>query len=282
MEKIVIFILMFCSVTLITFWVVNLSQKWLGEYEDYYTSRVEKLLEEMFIFQDVKKIFYLNIFVSVLCVLFSAIVLRDWVFVVVSGLGGFYLPKMCILLARKRRTELFSLQFVDSLFLLSNSLRSGLTLMQAVEVVETECSPPLSQEFGLVLREHKFGIPIEQALTNMTKRINNDDLKLMVVAVSIIHSMGGNLIEIFDSLALVIRERTKLEAKTKSLTAQGKMQGLIVGLLPTFIAAVMFLVEPGLMKAMFTTVYGNIALAVMLVLQITGYTILQKLTRIEI
>jgi tight adherence protein B len=278
----IIFALLFCGVGITTYWLVLIGQEWFNEYEDVYTSKTQKVLEELFIFQNAKKLFWTNLSIALILCVISGLVFKDISLMILSAAAGFFGPKFLIWKAKQNRNDKFASQFVDGLLVLGNALRAGLNLTQAIEVMEKETLPPLSQEFGLVVRENRLGLPIEEALVGMTKRIDNDDLKLMVISVNIIYSMGGNLIEIFESLASVIRERTKLEGKTKSLTAQGKIQGIVVGLLPTGLGGMMFILDPTLMGPMFGSTIGNIALAAMVILQITGYLILQKITRIEI
>lgn len=280
--KFVPLLLVFGSAAFVAYLAIHAWQSWFVGYQEKYTANTKNLLEELFIFQDPKKVFWVNISISTLFTLIGALLLRDLSLTVLLGVTGYLLPKFLIWSARKRRHEKFAAQFVDCLLVLSNSLRSGMNLTQSIEILERESEAPLSQEFGLVLRENRLGVPIEKALTDMTTRIPNDDLKLMVTAVNIILNMGGNLIEIFDTLAKVIRERTKLEGKTKALTSQGKMQGAVVGLLPTMLGGIMFILDPSSMTLMLTTTIGNIALGVMFILQAAGYLIMLKISSIEV
>lgn len=278
----IISILLFIGIGYGAYWAILLGQDWFEDYEEVYTNKVQKVLEELFIFQSAKKLFWMYLAISFTCFIISWLLLEDTSLMVLSAIGGFFGPKFLIWKAKKSRNDKFAQQFVDGLLVLGNALRSGLSLPQALEVVEKESYPPLSQEFGLALREHRLGVPVEEAIESITKRVDNEDLKLMVISVNIIYQMGGNLIEIFDTMANVIRERSKLEEKTKALTSQGKIQGVVVGLLPTGLGAMMFIADPGLMKLMFGTAIGNLAIGAMVILQIIGYMILQKLTRIDI
>jgi tight adherence protein B len=280
--KSLIFLLVFCSVSLIVWAATILVTAALKDYEKRFVSATSSTLSGMFIFMDPHKLFIFNIVITILFLVIGLVFTRNPVYLVLFGAVGFSIPKILIWRAKRKRFEKFAGQLVDSLTVLSNSLRAGLNIVQAIEVLESEQEPPISQEFGLVLREIKLGVPVADALKNLTKRIPNDDLLLMVASTNIVLGMGGNLREIFDSMADVIRERSKIEMKTKALTSQGKLQGLIVGLLPTALGVLMFIMDPPMMARMVTTTTGNLAIAAMFTMQIIGYLLIKRITTIEV
>ena len=280
--KSLIFLLVFCSVSLIVWAATILVTAALKDYEKRFVSATSSTLSGMFIFMDPHKLFVFNIVITILFLVIGLVFTRNPVYLILFGAVGFSIPKLLIWRAKKKRFEKFAGQLVDSLTVLSNSLRAGLNIVQAIEVLESEQEPPISQEFGLVLREIKLGVPVADALKNLTKRIPNDDLLLMVASTNIVLGMGGNLREIFDSMADVIRERSKIEMKTKALTSQGKLQGLIVGLLPTALGLLMFIMDPPMMARMVTTTTGNLAIAAMFTMQIIGYLLIKRITTIEV
>ena len=280
--KLLIFLLVFCSVSLIVWAATILVTAALKDYEKRFVSATSSTLSGMFIFMDPHKLFVFNIVITILFLVIGLVFTRNPVYLVLFGAVGFSIPKILIWRAKRKRFEKFAGQLVDSLTVLSNSLRAGLNIVQAIGVLESEQEPPISQEFGLVLREIKLGVPVADALKNLTKRIPNDDLLLMVASTNIVLGMGGNLREIFDSMADVIRERSKIEMKTKALTSQGKLQGLIVGLLPTALGVLMFIMDPPMMARMVTTTTGNLAIAAMFTMQIIGYLLIKRITTIEV
>jgi tight adherence protein B len=280
--KSLIFLLVFFSVSLIVWAATILVTAALKDYEKRFVSATSSTLSGMFIFMDPHKLFVFNIVITILFLVIGFVFTRNPVYLILFGAVGFSIPKLLIWRAKKKRFEKFAGQLVDSLTVLSNSLRAGLNIVQAIEVLESEQEPPISQEFGLVLREIKLGVPVADALKNLTKRIPNDDLLLMVASTNIVLGMGGNLREIFDSMADVIRERSKIEMKTKALTSQGKLQGLIVGLLPTALGVLMFIMDPPMMARMVTTTTGNLAIAAMFTMQIIGYLLIKRITTIEV
>lgn len=280
--KLLIFLLVFCSVSLIVWAATILVTAALKDYEKRFVSATSSTLSGMFIFMDPHKLFVFNIVITVLFLVIGLVFTRNLIYLILFGAVGFSIPKVLIWRSKRKRFEKFAGQLVDSLTVLSNSLRAGLNIVQAIEVLESEQEPPISQEFGLVLREIKLGVPVADALKNLTKRIPNDDLLLMVASTNIVLGMGGNLREIFDSMADVIRERSKIEMKTKALTSQGKLQGLIVGLLPTALGVLMFIMDPPMMARMVTTTMGNFAIAAMFTMQIIGYLLIKRITTIEV
>jgi tight adherence protein B len=280
--KLLIFLLVFFSVSLIVWAATILVTAALKDYEKRFVSATSSTLSGMFIFMDPHKLFVFNIVITILFLVIGLVFTRNLIYLVLFGAVGFSIPKLLIWRAKRKRFKAFAGQLVDSLTVLSNSLRAGLNIVQAIEVLESEQEPPISQEFGLVLREIKLGVPVADALKNLTKRIPNDDLLLMVASTNIVLGMGGNLREIFDSMADVIRERSKIEMKTKALTSQGKLQGLIVGLLPTALGVLMFIMDPPMMARMVTTTMGNFAIAGMFTMQIIGYLLIKRITTIEV
>lgn len=258
------------------------AQDLLRDYESHYVESVSRSLSAMFIFQDPRRLFLLNIIIALIFLLGALFLTRNPLYITVLTGIGFSIPRFLIWQARQKRLQQFAQQLVDGLTVLSNALRSGQNLIQSLETLEMESTPPISQEFGLVMREYRVGVSIEEALENLVKRIPNEDLKLMVAAINVVLAQGGNLAEIFESIAAVIRERNKLEGKTKALTSQGKLQGLVVGLLPTFLGGIMYLMDPATMRLMFTSLVGNISLAAMVVLQLVGYLLVRKVVSIDI
>ena len=133
---------------------------------------------------------------------------------------------------------------------------AGSSFLQAIEIVVRESRPPISTEFARVIREVNLGLPFEQALENMVRRVRSDDLELMATAISIQHQVGGNLAEILDSIAYTIRERVRIKGEIRTLTAQQRLSGYVVGFLPIGLAGFLFVAAPGFMEPMFAKPAG--------------------------
>ncbi len=137
----------------------------------------------------------------------------------VGAMVGFFLPRMWLGRRKNGRLNAFNKQLPDTITLIANALRAGSSFLQAIELVVRESHPPVSTEFGRVIREVNLGLPFDQALENMVRRVRSDDLELMATAISIQHQVGGNLAEILDSIAYTIRERVRIKGEIRTLTA---------------------------------------------------------------
>jgi tight adherence protein B len=170
---------------------------------------------------------------------------------VVALVAGFWLPGFWLGMRKGRRLKAFNTGLADTITLIANALRSGSSFLQAIEMVVRETEPPISTEFSRVIREVNLGLPFEQALENMVRRVRSEDLELMATAIQIQHQVGGNLAEILDSIAFTIRERVRIKGEVRTLTAQGRMSGYVVGFLPMGLAVAISIIAPSFMEPMF-------------------------------
>lgn len=169
----------------------------------------------------------------------------------IGALIGFMLPRFWLGRRKNGRLNAFNKQLPDTITLIANALRAGSSFLQAIELVVRESRPPISTEFSRVIREVNLGLPFDQALENMVRRVRSDDLELMATAISIQHQVGGNLAEILDSIAYTIRERVRIKGEIRTLTAQQRLSGYVVGFLPIGLAGFLFVAAPGFMDPMF-------------------------------
>jgi len=139
---------------------------------------------------------------------------------------------MVIKIMEKKRVEKFAGQLVDGLMVISSALKGGLSLLQALEVLVEEMPPPISQEFGLILRENKIGLTLEESLRRLNGRLKLEELGLMINSVLVARETGGDLTKVFSRLATTIRDNRKLKENIRTLTLQGRLQGIIMSLLP--------------------------------------------------
>jgi tight adherence protein B len=177
--------------------------------------------------------------------------LRNPLFLLIGIFIGFMLPRLWLGRRKNGRLGAFNKQLPDTITLIANALRAGSSFLQAIELVVRESRPPISTEFARVIREVNLGLPFEQALENMVRRVRSDDLELMATAISIQHQVGGNLAEILDSIAYTIRERIRIKGEIRTLTAQQRLSGYVVAGLPIGLAAFLFVAAPGFMQPMF-------------------------------
>jgi tight adherence protein B len=215
--------------------------------------------------------------------------LRSPIALLVGAFVGFMIPRFWLGRRKSGRLNAFNKQLPDTITLLANALRAGSSFLQAIELVVRESRPPVSLEFGRVIREVNLGLPFEQALENMVRRVRSDDLELMATAISIQHTVGGNLAEILDSIAYTIRERVRIQGEIRTLTAQQRLSGYVVGFLPIGLAGFLFIAAPGFMEPMFKNppdVLGLPAGVVILILggvmMFIGFMLIRKIVDIEV
>jgi tight adherence protein B len=199
-----------------------------------------------------------------------------------SGVFGFYVPGIYLKIQQRRRLNSFNDQLGDSINLLANSLRAGYSLLQAMETVSKELPPPISVEFARVVREVSLGLSNEQAMNNMLRRIQSDDLDLMITAINVQHEVGGNLSEILEIIGHTIRERVRIKGEIRVLTAQGQMSGYVITFLPVVLGLILYAMNPDYMSAMFQEVCGWIMIGVALFGIVTGFIAIQKIVSIEV
>lgn len=200
----------------------------------------------------------------------------------VGGIVGYILPLLFLRIKITRRAKAFNGQLGDALTLVANSLRTGYSFMQAIELVSREMLPPISVEFARVIKEMSLGVTTEDALNNLAKRVDSDDCDLVITAVLIQRQIGGNLAEVLDNISATIRQRVKLRGEIQALTAQGRISGIIVGLLPFILGAGISVMNPGYMKVMFTHPLGHFLLGGALVSQLIGIVLVRRIVNIEL
>jgi tight adherence protein B len=198
-----------------------------------------------------------------------------------AALGG-YLPHFGLRLAKTRRLAQFNGQISDALVIMANSLRSGFSFLQAMDMVRKEIPGPIAKEFGVALQEMNWGTPTEEALQSMASRVDSEDLELVVTAVLIQRQVGGNLAEVLDNIATTIRERVRIKGEIKTLTAQGRISGLIIGLLPILLTTVLFFLNPEYVKLLFTSKAGLMMVSFAVMSQILGLALIKKIVQIPV
>ncbi len=195
---------------------------------------------------------------------------------------GFRLPRKLVQMMWNRRVNKFEDQLLDALAFMSNGLRSGLSLIQTMEMVVEELGNPISEEFGLVLSEQRVGVPFEEALLNLEHRVGTEDAQILVTSINILRQSGGNLSETFQTISYTIRERKKVKGKIATLTAQGVAQAVIITLMPFCLAFVLWSFDHELVARMWSTWLGWVLIILMLTLQAIGALIMRKIVMIRV
>ena len=181
-----------------------------------------------------------------------------------------------------KRREKFNLQLPEALATMSNALRAGFSISQAFDSVVEQGEKPMSEEFAILQQQLKIGMSFEDALESLSQRVGSDDLMLVTTAILISRKTGGNVTEIFDKISETIRGRMRIERKVKTLTAQGRLQGIVVSAMPLFLGLIMTLIKPGLMIPFLTSLTGILAVLVMCALIFVGWLMIRKIIKIDV
>ena len=181
-----------------------------------------------------------------------------------------------------RRREKFNNQLPEALATMSNALRAGFSISQAFESVVEQGEKPMSEEFAILQQQLRIGMSFEDALESMAGRVGSDDLSLVTTAILVSRKTGGNVTEIFDKISETIRGRMKIERKVKTLTAQGRMQGLVVSAMPIFLCLVMCVLKPKMMIPFLTSATGLLCMGATVVLITLGWLMIRKIVKIDV
>jgi tight adherence protein B len=163
---------------------------------------------------------------------------------------GAYFPRLYLKYRQRKRLKEFDAQLPDTITLLANSLRAGSSFLQGIELVTRESQPPISTEFERVIREMNLGMALQPALQNLVRRVDSEDLELMVTAINIQSQVGGNLATVLDSIAFTIRERIRIKGEIQTLTAMQRYSGYVITLLPVALCALLFVISPSYVTPM--------------------------------
>lgn len=210
------------------------------------------------------------------------LVLRNLGLAVIGLIIGIIGPHIYIKTARENRIKLLTRQLGDALVVMANSLRAGFGLQQAMDVVRNELPAPISQEFGWTLRDINLGSTVEEALKRMSDRVGSDDLDMMVTAILVQRQVGGNLAVVLDNISETIRERTRIKQEIRTLTAQGRMSGLIIGLMPVFLFGFILMVNPDYMSILTGSPLGLIILLGAVGSELLGLLIIRRIIDIKV
>ncbi len=192
------------------------------------------------------------------------------------------LPALAIRLLKQRRLRRFNEQLVDALLTMSNALKAGFSIMQSFEAVIRNGQNPIAQEFGMVLQHIRVGVNFEESLADLHRRIGGQDLELLVMSIETARQTGGSLTEVLEKIAATIRERVRIEHRIRTLTAMGRMQGIILGCMPLLLGAALFVMEPHMMTAFLRSPAGLTTVAAIIVLETAGFFVIRKIIRIEV
>lgn len=253
-----------------------------SRYEDRLLHGAAHELEQMQINLPPSVLLYLSLATFLFTAGFLFLVFQSLWVSLMTAFPTLFLPRMMQVMIRNRRTHRFGLQLMDALDNMSQALKVGFSLQQAVELVAREMTPPINQEFKIVRQEMQLGMAIDKALENLHRRMPSEDMLLLTCVVGVSKDVGGNLAEVFDNISLTMRGRIHIEEKIRSLTSQGKLQGLICASMPLLVGYVLYLVNPTLMEPMVRHPIGWGLIALILVMETLGYIFIRKIVTIDV
>ena len=253
-----------------------------SRYHQQNTEQLQTQLTQLFLFNDVRKllILYLTALIGVPLLLFILGV--GLPYIVVIAIALLCLPRVVFAVLKGRRAKAISHALPDAMTQIASGMRAGSTFSVALQALVDEDTTPLAEELSLMLREHRLGATMEDALDNLAERVQSEEMDLLVSAVLIALDVGGNLAEILQQLAIGIRRKLEMEGKISALTSQGMMQGYVVSALPFALLAALCVLEPEATLPVFNTLLGWIALALMVFMQTIGAFMIKKIVSIEI
>lgn len=203
-------------------------------------------------------------------------------FSIPGGIIGYIAPNAWLKRRIRIRIQKFNEGLPDMITTIVGSLRSGYSFSQALKTVAEECESPIKEEVSLMLKEMNYGITMEDALYNLSTRMPSNDLEMMIQTVLIQRQVGGNLATVLEIIVKTIRDRNKIQRQVQTLTAQGRLSGRVIGALPVVLGTAIYLINPEYINTLFTNPLGIIIMSVGVVSGITGFILINKLTKIEV
>ncbi len=270
--------------TIACLWLMFLkkAQTFMDNYKENFTSTASSNMSDMFLSIDANQMFMINIVAMIVLPILTWLITGD----IPATLGMLaviiLLPSLFYRSMRKKRLRRFEQQLPDGLVMISGAMRAGASLNIALESLVKEQPAPLSQEFELFLKEQRLGVDFEESLKKMEQRIPIPDFSMLVTALLINREVGGNLAETMETLGETLRRKGMMEGKIQSLTAQGKLQGIVMTGLPVLLGVLLNLMEPEAMSKLWTTTIGYIVLSIIIVMEILGYFMINKITSIDV
>lgn len=279
---IVVTVVMAVSTALLTWVAIEAGTSGLQRYRASFTQRVRFQAREFFLFIDPRQLFIANLAATALIgaaawLAFDSVVALLPVLALMA-----VVPRLLYAWMRKRRQFKFEEQLPDALMMLAGGMRAGAGLSSALNQLVAEARAPLAQEFSLMLREQRLGVTLEQSLNNLSRRMPTQTTTLVVSAMRIAVETGGGLAETLERTSHTIRNRLQMEGKIRALTAQGKMQAWVVGLLPLFLMFILNKMEPEAMGELWNTPLGWGVLAVIVFLEFMGVYVVRKIVTIDV
>ncbi|MEM7540161.1 MAG: type II secretion system F family protein [Pseudomonadota bacterium] len=262
--------------------IIIRGRAFLTRYRETFTESAGSNLGDMFVFVNPQNLFMYNLIALVVLPALAWLLTFHVLATIVTFIIVLFVPSLLYKAAKKQRLRRIETQLPDGLLMMSGSMKAGASLAIAMEGTVKEAQPPLSQEFELFIREQRLGVDFEQSLSSLESRIPLPDFGIFIAALRINREIGGNLAETLETLAETFRRKITMEGKIESLTAQGRLQGIVMSCLPLFLIGALMFVEPEATGKLFTTKIGWIWLGVISVMEVLGFLVIRKVTTIDV
>lgn len=253
--------------------------------QNIFSKRTDKLEEQLnlsYIFLNIKKIIFIYFIVIAIFFTFIFLLLKFSIIYIFLLILLVIVPFIVIEKYRQSQIDKIEQQLPDALMLISGGLRSGASLTTALFQLTNECLPPLKNEISLIIKEQKVGLPLNDALMNFQNRLPIKSVILMTTSIRIALETGGELAETLTKAAETLRQINQSEGKIKALTAQGKMQAWVVGLMPVGLIFVLSQMEPEAMGKLWSTPAGWVALTGIVIFELLGMIVIRKIVSIDV
>ncbi len=265
----------------IVYVVLSEYNKAVNDFKEQQVAGGDSGLAELYVRMSPEMFFFLRVVVAGMGFMIG-LGIGSMIFAIILAVVGFIVPGSVLKNLRLKRVKKIEQQLVEGLELLGNGLKSGLTLQQAIELLVKEFPPPISQEFALVLAENRLGIEFNDALKNMADRLNSTIIQILASGVAITKRCGGDLTVIFQNIAQTIRDQATIEGKLDAVTAQGRFQGLILGIMPFALIVILWFVDHTHVETLFGYTLGIWAVVLVCVMVFLAQLWMRKLLDIDV
>lgn len=279
-------------VAALAWFLIDVAGTLLGRWRERAESEAESQMQDMLMMMPAARYINLALTAAGVTALFVFLIITaffsDWNWKVGGILGlvafvGVVLGSRFLLqFLKKQRLDRFNDQLEEALMGMSNSLKAGFSIMQSIEMVVKQGRNPISVEFKLMVQQVQLGMSIDEALRNMAERVKSEDFFLVVSAISTARQTGGDLTGIFERLSAMIRERLRIQRRIRSITAMGRLQGLVLALVPVVMFLVLAVIDPTLVAGFFGSLPGLAMFTLVVLLLASGFAVIRKIVNIDI
>jgi tight adherence protein B len=272
----------FISAAAFVFWLMTAGEEFMAEYKEKFTENADANAADMFMTVDAGRLFVINLVSVVLIPVLILVITHEWIIPLGVFVFLLFVPVIIYRIMHKKRLKKFEEQLPDGLIMMAGSMQAGASLNIAIDNLIKEQPAPLSQEFELLNREQRIGVDFELSLDHMDERVPIQDFAMFTSAIKINRDIGGNLAEILKKLSDTLRKKHQMEGKIDSLTAQGRLQGIVMTGLPVLLGLLLYFLEKDAMSQLWTTKVGYVVLAVIIIMEFLGYIMIKKITTINV